>query len=216
MNAIERTNKATETTATLNKVIAQYNLKHSTTYTANSTGHVVQLNILGGGASQRIQLWFMSKAVDVFVGVGVLAMLDNAKSNIFTGDYMESKREKDYVWRFTKGGKYQQEKFTLSIEDFDTLFYNALCGLFTGEFIDIDKTYKAILTAIAQDSTQENAQGENKPTENARGEKTTAKRTGAKKGENATKTPTTKKGENVKGEKKTTTAKRTGKKEKAQ
>ena len=212
MNAIERTNKATETTETLNKVIAQYNLKHSTTYTANNTGHVVQLNILGGGASQRIQLWFMSKAVDVFVGVGVLAMLDNAKSNIFTGDYMESKREKDYQWRYTKGGNYQQEKFTLSLDDFETLFYNALCGLFTGDFVDIDKTYKAILTAIAQ----ENAQGENKPTENAQGEKTTAKRTGAKKGENATKTPTTKKGENVKGEKKTPTTKRTGKKEKAQ
>lgn len=207
MNAIERTNKATETTATLNKVIAQYNLKHNTTYTANNTAHTVQLNILGGSVTQRMQLWFMSKTVDVFVGVGVLAMLDNAKSNIFSGDYMESKREKDYKYRFTKGGTYQQEKFTLSIDDFETLFYNALCGLFTGDFIDIDKTYKAILTAIAQDSTQENAQGENK---------TTTKRTGAKKGENATKTPTTKKGENVKGEKKTTTAKRTGKKEKAQ
>ena len=212
MNAIERTNKATETTATLNKVIAQYNLKHNTTYNASNTAHQVQLNILGGGASQRMQLWFMSKTVDVFVGVGVLAMLDNAKSNIFTGDYMESKREKDYVWRYTKGGKYQQEKFTLSLDDFETLFYNALCGLFTGDFVDIDKTYKAILTAIAQ----ENAQGENKPTENAKGEKTTTKRTGAKKGENATKTPTAKKGENIKGEKKTPTAKRTGKKEKAQ
>ena len=212
MNAIERTNKATETTATLNKVIAQYNLKHSTTYTANNTGYVVQLNLLGGSATQRIQLWFMSKTVDIFVGAGVLAMLDNAKANIFTGDYMESKREKDYKYRFTKGGTYQQEKFTLSQDDFETLFYNALCGLFTGDFVDIDKTYKAILTAMAQ----ENAQGENKSTENAKGEKTTTKRTGAKKGENATKTPTAKKGENVKGEKKTPTAKRTGKKDKAQ